>query len=141
MKLPPSARDLILSGAHAHVVTLNPDGSPQVTVVWAGVEGDEIVTAHLMETRKVRNLRRDPRVAITFESQTKSAIGLKEYLVVYGRSTIVPGGAPELLQKLAHTYLGPGVKFPTMPDPPPGFINHVTIERISGVGPWTGRVV
>lgn len=141
MKLPQTARDLIVSGAHAHLVTLNADGSPQVTLVWAGVEGDEIVTAHLFETKKVRNMRRDPRVAITFESPTKSEIGLTEYLVVYGRSTLVEGGAADLLQKLAHTYLGPGVKFPTMDDPPPGFVNHVSIERVSGVGPWTGRAV
>ena len=44
MKLPESARSLIESGAHAHLVTLNPDGSPQVTLVWAGLDGDDIVT-------------------------------------------------------------------------------------------------
>ena len=41
MKLPESARALIEQGAHAHLVTLNPDGSPQVTVVWAGLDGDD----------------------------------------------------------------------------------------------------
>ena len=141
MKLPDSARALIASAAHAHLVTLNPDGSPQVTLVWAGLDGDDIVTAHLYATKKVRNIRRDGRVAITFESPTKSAMDLAEYLVIYGRATIEEGGAPELLQQLAHVYLGPDVKFPTMDDPPPGFINRVKIERIGGVGPWTGRAV
>jgi PPOX class probable F420-dependent enzyme len=141
MKLPESARALIENGAHAHLVTLNPDGSPQVTVVWAGVDGDDIVAAHLYESHKVRNMRGDGRVAITFESPTKSAMGLLEYLVIYGQAQIEPGGAPELLQKLASTYIGPGVKFPPMEDPPPGFITRVKVERISGVGPWTGRVV
>jgi len=141
MKLPDSARKLIESGAHAHLVTLNPDGSPQVTVVWAGLEGDDILAAHLYEIKKVRNLRRDGRVAVTFESDTRSALGLKEYLVVYGQARIEEGGAPELLQKLAYIYLGPGVKFPQMDNPPPGFITRIRIERISGVGPWTGRPV
>src|SRR3990172_2676147 len=141
MKLPDSARKLIASGAHAHLVTLNPDGSPQVTVVWAGLEGDDIVAAHLYELKKVRNLRRDGRVAVTFESDTNSALGLKEYLVVYGKARIEEGGAPELLQRLAYIYLGPGVKFPQMANPPPGFITRIRIERISGVGPWTGRPV
>ena len=141
MKLPDSARRLIESGAHAHLVTLNPDGSPHATVVWAGLDGDDIVAAHLYELKKVRNLRRDGRVAVTFESDTKSALGLKEYLVVYGQAHIEEGGAPELLQKLAYIYLGPGVKFPQMDNPPPGYITRIQVERIDGVGPWTGRPV
>jgi PPOX class probable F420-dependent enzyme len=141
MKLPESARSLIKSGAHAHLVTLNADGSPQVTLVWAGVDGDDIVTAHLFATRKVQNIRADGRVAITFECDTKSAMGLSEYLVIYGQATIEEGGAPQLLQELAWIYMGPEVKFPPMDDPPPGFINRIQVERISGVGPWTGRVV
>jgi PPOX class probable F420-dependent enzyme len=141
MKLPDSARQLIESNAHAHLVTLNDDGSPQVTLVWAGLDGDDVVTAHLTESHKVSNIRRDGRVALTFESPTLSAMGLREYLVIYGQATIEEGGAPEKLQELAHVYIGPGVKFPPMPDPPPGFINRIKVERISGVGPWTGRVV
>jgi PPOX class probable F420-dependent enzyme len=141
MKLPESARELIESGAHAHLVTLNPDGSPQVTVVWAGLDGDDIVTAHLYENKKVRNVRQDGRVALTFESGTKSAMGLAEYLVVYGQAQIDEGGAPELLQKLAHVYMGPEVKFPPMDNPPPGYITRIKVERITGVGPWTGRPV
>ena len=145
MNLPESARQLIESGAHAHLVTLNEDGSPQVTIVWMGVEsgpdGDELVSAHLYETVKVRNLRRDGRVAVTFESPTKSGMGLAEYLTVYGRSTIEEGGAAALLQRLAEVYLGPGVKFPPMDNPPAGFINRIRIDRFTGVGPWTGRAV
>jgi PPOX class probable F420-dependent enzyme len=141
MKLPDSARELIESGAHAHLVTLNPDGSPQVTIVWAGLDGDDIVAGHLYESKKVQNIRQDGRVAVTFECDTKSAMGLTEYLVVYGQARIDKGGAPELLQKLAQVYLGPGIKFPPIDDPPPGYITRVQVERISGVGPWTGRAV
>jgi PPOX class probable F420-dependent enzyme len=141
MQLPQSARHLIENGAHAHLVTLNEDGSPQVTLVWAGLEGDDIVTAHLFETHKVSNLRSDGRVTLSFESPSRSDMGLLEYLVVYGRATIEQGGAPQLLQRLARVYLGPDAIFPTMPDPPPGFVNRVTVDRISGVGPWTGRAV
>ena len=63
MKLNDAARDLIGQGADATLVTLNPDGSPQVTVVWVALQstpdGDELVTAHLAEHKKVRNVRRD----------------------------------------------------------------------------------
>jgi hypothetical protein len=51
------------------------------------------------------------------------------------------GGAADLLQRLAYVYMGPDVKFPTMDDPPPGYVNRIKIERFSGVGPWTGRAV
>lgn len=78
---------------------------------------------------------------MTFESQTKSAMGLTEYLVVYGTATIEEGGAPELLQRLAQVYIGPEVKFPAMDNPPAGFINRIKVERFTGVGPWTGRAV
>ena len=138
MRLPDLARALIESGAHAHLVTINPDGSPQVTIIWMGLDGDELIAAHLRESQKVKNIRRDGRVAITFEGQGKNPMGLMEYLIVYGQATITEGGAPELLQKLAYTYIGPGVKFPTMDDPPPGYITHVKVERIGGVGPWAG---
>jgi len=134
--MPPSARTLLQSEAVAHVVTLNEDGSPQVTAAWVGLDGDEIVLATLPDQRKLRNIRRDPRVAISVESTDVNAWGLREYLVVYGTARVTEGGAAELLQDLAHTYLGPDVVFPNMPDPPPGFVTRITPERVGGVGPW-----
>jgi PPOX class probable F420-dependent enzyme len=141
MKIPQRIRALIESGCPAHLVTLNPDGSPQVTIVWIGLDGDEIVAAHLPRNRKVRNIQRDPRVAVSLETDSKSAMGLTEYAVLYGQARIQEGGAPELLQKLAEVYIGPGVKFPPMDNPPPGYITRITVNRIDGVGPWTGRPV
>jgi PPOX class probable F420-dependent enzyme len=133
-----SARAILESSRLAHLVTLEPDGRPQVSIVWVGLDGDEIVAGHLPEHRKVRTIRRDPRVALSIEAGTRNAIGLDEYLAIHGRARITEGGAPELLQRLAHTYLGPDVKFPPMDNPPPGFITHITVERIGGVGPWAG---
>ncbi len=141
MDIHPAIRALIEAGPPAHLVTLNPDGSPQVTVVWIGLEGDEIVAAHLPRNQKVKNITSDPRVAISIETDGKSAMGLTEYVVIYGRARITEGGAPELLQRLAHVYLGPDVVFPPMDDPPPGYVTRITVERIDGVGPWTGRPV
>jgi PPOX class probable F420-dependent enzyme len=132
---------LIKSGCLAHLVTMNGDGSPHVTLVWIGVDGDEIVAGHLPRNRKVRNIERDPRVAISLEAKTKSAMGLTEYAVLYGTAQIQKGGAAELLQKLADVYLGPGIKFPPMDNPPPGYVTRIRVDRIEGVGPWTGRPV
>jgi PPOX class probable F420-dependent enzyme len=135
--LPDSARELIESGALAHLVTLNADGSPQVSCVWMGLEEDELVAGHLRHQQKIRNIERDPRVVVSFEGTRVHPPGLKEYLVVHGRARVTEGGAPELLQRLAHVYLGPDVTFPPMPDPPAGYVSRVTVERIGGIGPWT----
>lgn len=141
MKIPEGIRNLIQSGCHAHLVTLNRDGSPQVTVVWVGLDGDEVVAGHLPRNRKVRNIERDPRVALSLEASSKSSLGLTEYAVLYGTARIQQGGAAELLQRLAEVYIGPGVKFPPMDDPPAGYVTRIQVERIEGVGPWTGRPV
>jgi PPOX class probable F420-dependent enzyme len=137
--LPDSARAVLESAALAHLVTLNPDGSPQVSLVRVGLDGDEIVAGHLPEHRKVGNIRTDSRVALSLEISNRNAMGLNEYLVIYGTARITEGGAAELLQRLACTYLGPEVRFPPMDDPPPGYITHIRVDRISGVGPWTAQ--
>ena len=134
--LPDSARAVLESAALAHLVTLNPDGSPQVTVVWVGLDGDEIVAAHLPEHRKIRNIRNDARVVLSLETQQHNQTGLTEYLVIYGTARVTEGGAADMLQRLAHTYLGPDVKFPPVDNPPPGYITHIAVDRIAGVGPW-----
>jgi PPOX class probable F420-dependent enzyme len=135
--LPDSARAL-LSGPHlAHVVTIDPDGAPQVSCVWVGVDGDQVVFGSLGPWRKLRNLGRDPRIALSVESDQVNDMGMREYLVIQGTAEVVPGGGPELLQELARVYIGPDVKFPPMADPPPGSVVRITVDKISGVGPWT----
>ena len=134
--IPESVRAVLESSALAHLVTLEPDGSPQVSIVWVGLDGDEIVAGHLAERRKVRNIRDDPRVALSFETSGYNERGLVEYLVIHGIARISEGGAPALLQRLAHTYLGPEVQFPPPEAALPGYITHITVDRITGVGPW-----
>jgi PPOX class probable F420-dependent enzyme len=135
-EIPDEARAILDSDALAHLVTVNADGSPQVSCVWVGLEDGELVFASLGPRRKLDNIRREPRVTLSLEGTEVSGIGLKEYLVVHGRARIEEGGGPELLQRLAHTYLGPDVKFPPMDDPPPGVVVRIAIDRLGGVGPW-----
>jgi len=130
-----AARRLLSAGRLAHLVTLNPDGSPQLSAVWTGVDGDEILVGHLMGGRKVRNIENDPRVALTVEADGANSIGMANTLIVYGTAYLTEGGAPELLQELAGTYIGPGVRFPPMDDPPPAHIIHICPQRLAGVGP------
>jgi PPOX class probable F420-dependent enzyme len=130
-------RRALTAGRLAHLVTVNPDGSPQLSVVWIGLDGDEIVAAHLMGGRKVTNIARDPRVALSVEAEGANPVGMGNYLLVHGTASLVEGGAPELLQRLAEVYLGPGVKFPPFDNPPAGHVIRITVDRVGGVGPWT----
>jgi len=134
----PDAARAVLDGAHlAHVVTVDPDGAPQVSCVWVRTDGDEVVFGSLGPWRKLRNLSRDPRIALSIESDRVNDMGMREYLVIQGTARIEQGGGAELLQELAHTYLGPGVRFPPMEDPPPGSVVRITVDKITGVGPWS----
>jgi PPOX class probable F420-dependent enzyme len=136
--IPDSAKELIESGALGHLVTVSGDGRPQLTCVWVAVDGDDLLTAHLNPgLRKLRNILGNPRVAVSFEGSAIRPPGLREYLVLYGRARIEEGGAPELLQQLAHVHLGPDVRFPPIDDPPPGVRMRIVVDRISGIGPWT----
>ena len=130
------ARAALRAGRLAHLATVNADASPQLSAVWVGLEGDEIVCAHLGQGRKLDNIARDPRVVLSVEAEGRSDPGLDHYLVVHGTARLSEGGGPVLLQRLATTYLGRGVKFPPFPDPPPGHVIHITPERVGGVGPW-----
>jgi PPOX class probable F420-dependent enzyme len=135
--LTPSARAVIESDHPAHLVTLNPDGSPHVTLAWVGLEGDEIVIASLRHFRKLRNIALDPRVSVSMLGLGLHPIGLREYLVVYGTARIEEGGAFELLRRLARVYIGPDTTFPPDENPPPGWITRITPVRLGGAGPWT----
>ena len=139
VSIPDSVRALIDEGHIAHFVTLNADGSPQITAVWVGIEGDELVTGHLSLHQKLKNAQADPRVSFSMESGHTNPSGLAEYLVVHGRARVTEGGAPALLKRLARVYLGPDVTFPPMENPPPGYILRITPERFGGVGPWATR--
>ncbi len=65
MRIPAPVVRLIDSAPIAHVVTLNADGSPHLSLAWVGIEDDEVVIGTLPEQPKLRNIRRDPRVAIS----------------------------------------------------------------------------
>ncbi|WP_292976426.1 PPOX class F420-dependent oxidoreductase [Mycobacterium sp.] len=139
MTLNDAARALIGDGVDATLVTLNPDGSPQVSLVWVALrstpDGDELVTAHLAEHKKVRNIRHDPRVAVTIVSTEEAGNAMRPYLSVTGTAYIEEGGAPGLLRSLAQTLSDPD-QFPPK-DAPPGFVTHIRVEKVGGIGPWS----
>lgn len=133
--VPDELRELIASGPMAHLSTINPDGSPQVTVIWIGLDGDDLVSGHMTRQRKLRNIERDPRVALSFDAPRVPGAFLNEYAVVRARAAIEPGeSAWDLLNRLAKVYVAPDAEFPAPRGP--GYVLRYAVERISGVGPW-----
>ena len=135
MEIPQSVRDLLETGPLGHLVTLDEDGTPHVTLVWAGFDGDELVFAAFRDQHKLRSIRRDPRVVVSFQAKEHSGPGLHPYAVSQGKGTVTEGGALEWMDHLSQFYLGPGTLFPRR-DVPPGYVTRVAVERIYGVGPW-----
>ena len=135
--IPNSAREFLATGPLAHVVTLGPDGTPHVSLAWAGFDGDELVFATFFNTdqHKIRNLRRNGRVTVSFQANQHSGPGLHPYLVIRGRATVMEGGALDVMDRLAEHYIGPGQKFP-MREVPEGVVTRVAVEKVYGVGPW-----
>jgi PPOX class probable F420-dependent enzyme len=135
--IPEGARAFLATGPLAHVVTLNPDGTPHVTLAWAGVDadGERIVWSSFFDQHKLDNLRRDPRVTLSFQAHEGGGERLHPYLVIRGRATVEDGGALAVMDALAPFYLGPGQVYPWR-DAPTGLTVHVDVEKVYGVGSW-----
>jgi PPOX class probable F420-dependent enzyme len=128
-------RELIEVGPMAHLATINPDGSPQVTVIWIGLDGADVVSGHLRRNQKVRNIERDPRAVVSFDGPRDQGALLNPYAVLRATAGVEPSDeAWDLLNRLAKVYMSPDAEFPAPRRP--GYIVRYRIDRISGVGPW-----
>ena len=135
--IPTSVREFLATGPLAHVVTLGPDGTPHISLAWAGCDGDDVIFATFFNPGqyKLRNIARDPRVTLSFQANEHSGQGLHPYLVITGRGTTTEGGALAVMDQLAEHYIGPGQVFP-MRNVPEGVVTRVAVDKIYGVGPW-----
>ncbi len=128
-------RDVIESGRLAHFTTVAKDGRPHSTIVWVGLDGDDVVIGKLRADQNVANIEPDERVSLSIEAEGNQW-GRQHHLVIEGTARVSKGGAPALLRTLAQRYIGPGTEFPPTPNPPDGFIIRVTPTKIRGLGPW-----
>jgi PPOX class probable F420-dependent enzyme len=135
--LPPSLRTIIDDGPLTHLATVEPDGTPQVSVVWIARDGDDLLTGHMSRHRKVVNLERDPRAVLSFLAPPEPGAFLQPYAVLRARATVTADdGTWDLLDRLAKVYLGREQEFPAPRGP--GYVVRYRVERITGVGPWAG---
>ncbi len=84
------------------VATLNPDGSPQTSVVWLDRDEDAVVFSVTDDKRKTRNLRRDPRVSLSVLDMADPYFSVS----IRGRAELVPDPDKRLSRRLSQKYLG-----------------------------------
>lgn len=137
MALSAEVRQALTSGRLAHLVTINKDGTPHVSIIWVGLDGDEIVSGHIGPKQKLKNVQRNAHVVLSMEADGKTGI-LDNFLVIKGCARVTEGGAVELLDRLARVYLGPEAQFPVR-EAPESYILHIEVEHVGGVGPWDKR--
>jgi pyridoxamine 5'-phosphate oxidase-like protein len=77
VKLPATAKRVVESQVVATLVTLNEDGSPNVTMAWVGLEGDEVVIGTLPEQGKLRNMRRELKSPSASRPAASTSTGLR----------------------------------------------------------------
>lgn len=101
--IPNAFRDLFTKRAFGNLATLMPNGQPQVTPVWCDYDGTHIRVNTARGRQKDRNMRRDPRVAITLIDPDNPY----RYLEVRGKvAEITEQGADDHIDLLAKKYLG-----------------------------------
>ncbi|MEU7788291.1 PPOX class F420-dependent oxidoreductase [Amycolatopsis sp. NPDC049159] len=126
LTLPAAVRALIDGKNFATVATLDPDGSPQTSVVWVGLDDGDLVFSATEDRRKVRNLRRDPRLGVSITD----AENPYRHTQLRGTAELTPDPGKALPRALSHKYLAQ--------DPPPEgpeverVVVRLKVDRIAG---------
>lgn len=102
MPLPHDLIALLNAPSIGYLATLMPDGSPQLTQVWVDTDGERVLVNTTATRLKARNVRRDPRVAITISDPRHPG----RFFQVRGRATVTRDGAEEHVDRISQKYTG-----------------------------------
>ena len=100
VSLPDNVRTLLDAPTFVVVSTINPDGTPQSTVLWVKRDGDDVVFSTVRGRKKTRNMERDPRVSVCAYDPAQPY----SYFTVDGTVTMTEEGGPELINELSLKY-------------------------------------
>jgi PPOX class probable F420-dependent enzyme len=100
MPLPDLAQQLLDGRTYAVLTTLNPDGSPQSSVIWVKRDGDQAVFSTILGRRKTRNMQRDPRVSLCAYDPADPY----RYVEIRGTVSMTEEGGRELIDELSQRY-------------------------------------
>ena len=130
VKIPESLKKVLEDKAYGHVVTFNPKGNPEITMVWIDVEGDEVLFNTAEGRRKPDNIRRDPRVIVSVQDRNNP----QSFAVFHGKGRVTDANADAHVDKLAKRFLGVD-KYPFRQIGEKRLIVRIAVDRISGAGP------
>ena len=125
-----AARKIIDAPNPAVLATVNPDGSPQTSVVWVRRDGNDLLISSAAGRRKDKNLARDPRVSMTVYDQADPL----QYIEIRGLASISEDPGRQLAVSLAEEYEGPGAGQEYLELPPEviRIVIRITPQRIVG---------
>ncbi|MFD8755125.1 PPOX class F420-dependent oxidoreductase [Kitasatospora sp. NPDC059577] len=125
-----AVRALLDAPIPAVLATLNPDGSPQMSVVWVGRDGDDVLVSTAAGRRKERNLRRDPRAGLTVYDPTDPL----RYVEIRGRVTVTEDPGRSVAVALAEQYEGPGAgqEYLDLPEEVVRVVVRITPTKVIG---------
>ena len=129
IELPEPIKQFLTAKAYGHVVTRNKDGSPQMSMVWMDVDGNEVLFNTAEGRVKPRNLRRDPRILISVQNP----LSPQGHAIFYGTATVTEEGAEQHIDKLAKRFLGVD-KYPYRAPGEKRLIVRTQVDRIGGFG-------
>lgn len=128
--LPESVRKLLADKVYGHVITYNPSGAAQVTMVWMDVDGNQAVYNTAEGRIKVRNLRKDPRIVVSVQSRDDP----QSYVCLTGKATLTELGADAHIDKLAKRFLGMD-KYPWRSPGEKRILVRIDVDKIGGFAP------
>ncbi|MGA5192308.1 PPOX class F420-dependent oxidoreductase [Streptomyces exfoliatus] len=102
--LPDAVRALLDDINPAVLATIQPDGSPQTSVVWVGRDGDDVLISSQEGRRKIKNIRADARVSLTVHDRDDPDV----YAEIRGTATVTEDAGRALAVALAESYEGEG---------------------------------
>ena len=121
-----TARRLLDHPTYVTLSTVNPDGTPQASVVWAKRDGDDVLISTTTARQKARNLRKDPHVSVTFFDPNEPFV----YAEIRGEASVSDEGGRELIDELSVKYTGE--RYPSEPEGTVRVVIRVTPDRVLG---------
>lgn len=128
--LPQGLKDMLQQPVFVHLTTLMADGSPQASPVWVDVDGDEIVINSAEGRVKDKNIKRDPRVAL---SVTAIDNPYKAFMVRGRVVKITTEGGDAHIDKMAKKYMGVD-SYPFRTPTEVRVIYRIVADRVSNMG-------
>ncbi|MBB5870727.1 PPOX class probable F420-dependent enzyme [Allocatelliglobosispora scoriae] len=101
-ELPELAKRLLDSNVYATLATVNPDGSPQSSVIWVKRDGDDVVFSTILGRRKTLNMQRRPQVSLMLLDPANPLL----YAEIRGEASLTQEGGPELINEMSRRYTG-----------------------------------